>query len=231
MLRFWAYNDEPSSFTYDFDIKIGKEEEAMTLLQDQTADGANFMAYSSRLALESEGLHKYYAYKLKWNEHYKTLTSIISYTGVPKVGHGTFIRLIANARLGSEESAIRFGFEFLGGTSGLEGISTASSTYFTLNGKIQKLDSMDIVGLDPKHKNVVPHLKLRMRDSSKSDNQCELDFTMKFKMVADVQAAVVALFEIIEHGYTSGWCYSAETKQRYELDNLDSILLFDSSVL
>lgn len=34
VLNFRAHNDEPNFFTYNFDIKIGKDEEAMTLLQD-----------------------------------------------------------------------------------------------------------------------------------------------------------------------------------------------------
>ena len=39
---------------------------------------------------------------------------------------------------------IRFGFEFTGGIAGRPGISTANKNAFTINGKLYKLDSMDI---------------------------------------------------------------------------------------
>lgn len=154
----------PWDYEYDIDIKIDKADEAVTLLQDQTPDGQHFMAYSSIIALESEGHHVYKAWEAHWDEHVKSMTNIISYGGVPLLGQGSIIRMIVNGRLGTSEP-VRFGFQFLGGTSGFAGASTASANYFSINGKVHKLGSMDLVGFRPGHKSHNPILLARMRDA------------------------------------------------------------------
>jgi len=52
-------NTHPFNFNMDFNIYIGKDDEALSLVQDQSAEGDYFMAYSSRLGLVSEGKHDY----------------------------------------------------------------------------------------------------------------------------------------------------------------------------
>jgi len=75
--------------------------------------------------------------------------------------------------------------------------------HFTINGRVHKLGSMDFGGLNPRHSGGVKTLNLEMRD--KEDiTSCSLQFEMKFKMLADVNAIVVKVSEIYEQGYVSG---------------------------
>jgi hypothetical protein len=81
--------------------------------------------------------------------------------------------------------------------------------HFTINGKVHKLGSMDIKDLNPKHSGVIKTLNLEMRDKEETTS-CSLQFEMKFKMLADVNAIVVKVSEIYEQGYVSGWCSTGE---------------------
>lgn len=74
----------------------------MTLLQEESDDGKNFVAYSSRIALASEGNFKFKLAPMdssntEWiDKQLPGLTNIITLTGVPKFGRGNTLMLIVN---------------------------------------------------------------------------------------------------------------------------------------
>lgn len=128
---------------------------------------------------------------------------------MPLYGQGNQLTLIVNTFLpssGSNEPR-RFGFHFQGGAAGRLGISTANLNHFSVDGKVYKLGSIQIQDFDPKHKGMIKALSLKMRDQT-AGNQCELSFTMKFKMMADVNAVVIYVHDVYEHGFVDGWCQS-----------------------
>ena len=63
VLNLQETNNHPFNFNFDIDIYIEKGDEPLTLLQEQTQDGQNFGAWSSRLGLRSYGVHDYYAFR------------------------------------------------------------------------------------------------------------------------------------------------------------------------
>ena len=79
-------NKHPHNFNIDFDIFIEHGDEPLTLLQEQSADGHHFMAWSSRLGLLSEGRHVYNAFRRRQDDQIKTLTNIVTYAGTPIYG-------------------------------------------------------------------------------------------------------------------------------------------------
>lgn len=122
---------------------------------------------------------------------------------MPVYGQGNQLTLIVNTFLAD---GIRFGLHFQGGAAGKPGLSTANLNHFSIDGKVYKLASMNVEGIEPRHKGLIKTLSLKMRDNTSGVNQCEVAFTMKFKMIADVNAVVVYVHEVFEHGYVSGWC-------------------------
>lgn len=61
-------------------------------------------------------------------------------------GQGKYANLHAAGMIdGPNGEKVRFGFEFLSGLSGKAGLSTANKNAFTINGKLHKLQTMDMV--------------------------------------------------------------------------------------
>jgi hypothetical protein len=110
VLNLHEKNVHPHNFELNFDIFFSHEDQALTMLQNQTADGKNFMAWSSRLALESFGNHFYNAHRKRQDETIRTLSSVLVSTGMPLYGQGNVITLISNGFI--EGGDVRFGFEF-----------------------------------------------------------------------------------------------------------------------
>ena len=163
VLNLHEKNIHPHDFELNYDIFISHEDQPVTLMQNQSPDGANFMVWSSRLALESKGRHYFNAHRRRQDETITTLSSVLVSTGMPLYGQGNVITLISNGFLPGD---IRFGFEFQGGLSAKPGLSNANMNHFTVNGQVHKLGSMDPLNFDPAHKGVIKSLNLAMRDAS-----------------------------------------------------------------
>jgi hypothetical protein len=165
------------------------------------------MAYSSRLGLVSEGKHDYTMRHHKVPEDkQQTLTNIIIQSGAPLYGQGNSIMIQAAGWIGGT----RFGFEFTGGIAGREGVSTANKNAFTLDGKLYKLEPMDIQGdASPDSENRIQSVHLKVRSMGLKDESyggCEIFFEMSFRMQAQVPAVVLKVHEIFEQGYIHGQC-------------------------
>lgn len=63
VLNLHEVNKHPHNFDMNYDIYFGKDDQPVTLMQPQSEDGKHFMAWSSRLALLSEGRHFYNAHR------------------------------------------------------------------------------------------------------------------------------------------------------------------------
>lgn len=120
----------------------------------------------------------------------------------------------------SKGSNFRFGFEYLSGLSGKPGLSNANKNAFTIDGKLYKLGVMDMVeGFHPKQTTQIEEVHIKARSSSEvkdlKQNECDIWFTMKFRMQANVPAVAIKVHEMYEQGFISGWCYSADTMQKF----------------
>ena len=134
----------------------------------------------------------------------------------------------------------RFGFEFSGGIAGRQGLSTANKNAFTIDGKLHKLGSMEIVDFGPKLKNEDDLIKLHLRMKSEaktpegfkdvSVDECEIWYEMHFKMRAEVPAVVVKVHEVYGQGFIHGWCYSGVGATKHWLNGIDALLIYDSNV-
>ena len=49
-------------------------------------------------------------------------------------------------------------------------------------------------------------------------------------MEADVNAIIVKVHEMYEQGFLDGWCQAKETGEKYELKQIDALLIFDRGV-
>jgi hypothetical protein len=63
VLHLHEVNRHPHNFELDYDIFFAHSDQPLSLLQPQSEDGNNFMAYSSRLALLSQGKHSFNAHR------------------------------------------------------------------------------------------------------------------------------------------------------------------------
>ena len=80
VLHLYENSTHPHKFHFDFDIFYG-DDEPLTLFQEQDEKG-HFHSMHSRLALESRGLHHYYAFrKLQDEPDLETLTNVQVHTG------------------------------------------------------------------------------------------------------------------------------------------------------
>jgi len=130
---------------------------------------------------------------------------------------------------------VRFGFEYLSGLSGKEGLSNANKNAFTIDGKLYKLHTMDMTeGFDhPNHDGLLGNLTISMRkDEVKPDEpQCSIKFVKKMHMEVCANLSLLILCEMYGQGYISGTC-STGTKdggpnRTFTLDNIDALLLWD----
>ena len=64
-------------------------------------------------------------------------------TGVPLYGQGSFV--IVQAAEVLQGQGVRFGLEILTGLSGKNGLSNANKNAFTIDGKLHKLGSIDMI--------------------------------------------------------------------------------------
>jgi len=166
------------------------------------------------------------------------LTNILVSTGAPKYGQGNNVNLHSAAYISdSEGNQHRFGFEFLSGLSGVPGLSNANKNAFTIDGKLYKLGVMDMIeGFDNKQNDQIEEVHIKARGSSETKdvttNECDIWFTMKFRMQAHVPAVAIKVHEMYEQGYMSGWCYAGEdTNEKFYFTNIDALLIFDQNVL
>lgn len=165
----------------DLELWIGKDDEAVTLMQPLTDDGHHNMAWSSRLAIETHGSQVYTAHRDRLNlQDMNVLSSVLIQTGTPTYGLGSTITLVSNAFLDDPSSPssakARFGFLFQGGQSGRQGLSNANSHHFVINGKVHKLDSMDAIDFPANHQGPITSLGLRMQNDNPDSNQCQIHF-------------------------------------------------------
>jgi len=49
-------------------------------------------------------------------------------------------------------------------------------------------------------------------------------------MEAEVPAVVMKYHEMYEQGFINGWCYSSETLNKYQLKNIDALLIYDQGI-
>ena len=235
VMNLHEHNTHPFDLDLNFDIYFEHTDEALTLLTKQSEDGKSFIAQSSRLGLRSQGTHEYYAFRNRQNEEIETLTNIIVSTGAPLYGQGNSVNLQSAAYIEDKAGKQhRFGFEFLSGLSGKPGLSNANKNAFTIDGKLYKLGVMDMVeGFDHKQNDQIEKVHIKARDSGDANtNECDIWFTMKFKMQAHVPAVVIKVHEMYEQGYMSGWCYAGEDKkEKFFFTDIDALLIFDQNVL
>ena len=96
----------------------------------------------------------------------------------------------------------RFGFEFMSGLSGKPSLSNANKNAFTIDGKLYKLPSMDMLeGFDNRQTTPIEKVHIKSRElhkNSEIDADCDIWFAMKFKMEADVNAVIVKVHEMYE---------------------------------
>jgi hypothetical protein len=157
-------------------------------------------------------------------------------TGAPLYGQGSNVNLqVAGYVLDTSGQRHRFGFEYLSGLSGKPGLSNANKNAFTLDGKLYKLGVMDMVeGFHAKQTTQIEELHIKARSASEvkdlSLDECEIWFTMKFKMQANVPAVAVKVHEMYEQGFVSGWCYAADSKTKVQFTQVDALLIFDQNV-
>ena len=156
-------------------------------------------------------------------------------------GQGISIQLQAAGFLDKDDGYEdkRFGFEFSGGIAGRPGLSSANKNAFTIDGKLHKLGSMEIVDFGPRvAEDDLKKLHIRMKNEAKtpegfkdiSVDECEIWYEMKFKMRAEVPAVIVKVHEVYGQGFIHGWCYSGVGAQKHWLNKVDALLIFDSNV-
>ena len=163
-------NTHPFNIDLDFDIFFEKDDEALTLLTQQSEDGKNFIAQSSRLALRSYGRHEYYAFRERQDETIETLTNIVITTGASLYGQGSYVNLqSAGYILDKEGKKHRFGMEYLSGLSGKPGLSNANKNAFTIDGKLYKLGVMDMTeGFDVLQRTQIEEVHIQARSAAET---------------------------------------------------------------
>lgn len=112
------------------------------------------------------------------DEDVETMTNIVISAGAPMYGQGKYANLHSAAMIdGPNGEKVRFGFELLTGLSGKPGLSTANKNAFTINGKLHKLQTLDIVeGLN--HDGDLENIKIEPRASEHKPEHasCSLSF-------------------------------------------------------
>ena len=112
VLHMYENSTHPHKFHFDYDI-FYHEDEPLTLFQEQDDEG-HFHTMHSRLALESKGLHHYYAFRRLQDEpDLNTLTNIQVHAGNSIYNKGKYVQIHSAAYLQQGSTKVRFGFEFL----------------------------------------------------------------------------------------------------------------------
>ena len=95
---------------------------------------------------------------------------------------------------------------------------------------------MDMVeGFKLDQKDEIRNLHIQMRPEEAALDlaapKCEILFKMNFRMHASAALKILIVEEYMHQGYIKGWCETGgESSQRYEIESIDALLIFDLNV-